>query len=268
MLVLGDLETAQTALEQAERQALSVANPSHLAFIQITRGMIGLATGRHVEAFASVWRVFDRTDPAHHAFLQIIAIAALAEAAVEVEDRAMARDALSRLDASAAATTAALIRANLGFAHALPADDEDAEASFRSALDLDLSLDPFTRARLPLAYGTWLRRRRRVMESRAPLRIARGFLRLAGARPWHERACQELRAAGEGGTQSMPTDWDLLSPQDLQIAQMAATGLSNREIGQQLYLSHRTVGAHLYRIYPKLGISSRRQLREKLQLDG
>ncbi|MCX4498786.1 helix-turn-helix transcriptional regulator [Streptomyces sp. NBC_01728] len=55
---------------------------------------------------------------------------------------------------------------------------------------------------------------------------------------------------------------------ELQIAQLASTGLSNREIGQQLYLSHRTIGAHLYKIYPKLGISSRGQLREKLQLGG
>jgi len=66
----------------------------------------------------------------------------------------------------------------------------------------------------------------------------------------------------------MPADWDLLTPQELQIAQLAATGLSSREIGQQLYLSHRTIGAHLYRICPKLGITSRGQLREKLQLDG
>ncbi|MEV1076974.1 AAA family ATPase [Streptomyces sp. NPDC050211] len=266
--VLGDLETAQTAIGQAERHVLAVANSSNLAFIQITRGMIGLAAGRPAEAFACVWRVFDPADPAHHPYLQTIAIPTLAEAAVSDEERAMARDALSRLDASAATTTARLIRANLGFAHALLADDEDAEAPFRSALDLDLSRDPFTRARLLLAYGAWLRRRRRVMESRTPLRIARESFASLGARPWHERACQELRSAGEAGTQSMSADWDLLTPQELQIAQLAASGLSNREIGQQLYLSHRTIGAHLYRIYPKLGITSRGQLRDKLQLGG
>ncbi|WP_217209599.1 LuxR family transcriptional regulator [Streptomyces sp. AC550_RSS872] len=266
--VLGDVETAQTVIEQAERQALAVASPSNLAFIQITRGVIGLAAGRHAEAFACVWRVFDPTDPAHHPYLQTIAISTLAEAAVSDEERALARKALSRLDESAATTTARLIRANLGLAHALLADDEDAEASFRSALALDLSRDPFTRARLLLAYGIWLRRRRRVMESRAPLRIAKGSFASLGAQPWHERACQELRSAGEGGAQSMSSDWDVLTPQELQIAQLASTGLSNREIAQQLYLSHRTIGAHLYRIYPKLGITSRGQLRDKLQLGG
>ncbi|WP_028804960.1 helix-turn-helix transcriptional regulator [Streptomyces sp. 142MFCol3.1] len=227
--------------------------------------MIGLAAGRHAEAFACVWRVFDPADPAHHPYLQTIAISTLAGAAVSDEERAVARDARSRLAESAATTTARLIKANLGFAHALLAD---AEAPFRSVLDLDLPRDPFTRARILLAYGAWLRRRRRVMESRAPLRIARESFASLGAQPWHERACQELRSAGEGGTQSVPADWDLLTPQELQIAQLASTGLSNREIGQQLYLSHRTIGAHLYKIYPKLGISSRGQLREKLQLGG
>ncbi|WP_329466398.1 helix-turn-helix transcriptional regulator [Streptomyces sp. NBC_01431] len=268
LAVLGDLETARTTNGQAERHGLATANAGHLAFIQITRGMIGLAAGRHAEAFACVWRVFDPADPAHHPYLQTIAIPTLAEAAVSDQERAVARDALSRLDESAAPTTARLIRANLRFARALLADDKDAEAPFRSALDLDLSRDPFTRARLLLAYGAWLRRRRRVMESRAPLRIARESFASLGAQPWHERACQELRSAGEGGKQSMPADWDLLTPQELQIAQLAATGLSNREIGQQLYLSHRTIGAHLYRIYPKLRITSRGQLREKLQLGG
>ncbi|MGW5611581.1 response regulator transcription factor [Streptomyces sp. NPDC003753] len=112
------------------------------------------------------------------------------------------------------------------------------------------------------------------MESRVPLRIATECFASLGTRPWYERACQELRSAGEagvpdkGGAQSDHAPWELLTPQELQIAQLAATGLSNREIGQQLYLSHRTVAAHLYRIYPKLGITSRGQLREKLQPDG
>lgn len=261
--VLGDLDTARAAVNEAERQGLAVANPSNLAFVQITRGLIGLAAGRHAEAFGCVRRVFDPADPACHPCLQSVAITVLAEAAVSDEHRALARDALGRLDKAAAATTARMVKANLGFAHALLAD-EDAEARFRSALALDLSQEPFTRARLLLAHGSWLRRRRRVMESRTPLRIARESFASLGAKPWHERAGQELRSAGEGGAPQPPASWDLLTPQELQIAQLAATGLSNREIGQQLYLSPRTIGAHLYRIYPKLGITSRGQLRERL----
>jgi DNA-binding NarL/FixJ family response regulator len=81
-----------------------------------------------------------------------------------------------------------------------------------------------------------------------------------GVFPWGERARQELRAAGEASRRRVPEAWDQLTPQELQIAQLAANGLSNREIGQQLYLSHRTVGTHLYRVFPKLGITSRAQL--------
>jgi DNA-binding NarL/FixJ family response regulator len=93
-----------------------------------------------------------------------------------------------------------------------------------------------------------------------PLREARdsfdalGFARLA------QRARLELRAAGEGSSRREPRPWDELTAQELQIARLAADGLSNREIGQQLFISHRTVGAHLYKIFPKLGVTSRSQL--------
>jgi DNA-binding NarL/FixJ family response regulator len=77
---------------------------------------------------------------------------------------------------------------------------------------------------------------------------------------WAGRARQELRAAGERSGQPAPRALDLLAPQELHIARLAAEGLSNREIGQQLYLSHRTVRNHLYRIFPRLGITSRTEL--------
>jgi DNA-binding NarL/FixJ family response regulator len=70
------------------------------------------------------------------------------------------------------------------------------------------------------------------------------------------------RAIAAKWSATWPTD--LLTPQELQIAQMAAEGLSNREIGQKLYLSHRTIGSHLYRVFPKLGITSRAELRQVL----
>jgi DNA-binding CsgD family transcriptional regulator len=79
------------------------------------------------------------------------------------------------------------------------------------------------------------------------------------------RTRPELRATGETSRPRTPEAWDQLTPQELQIAQLAAEGLSNREIGQMLYLSPRTVGSHLYRAYPKLGITSRAQLREQLE---
>ncbi|MFB6604887.1 hypothetical protein ACFCXR_16235 [Streptomyces noursei] len=138
----GDLDTALAVIGEAERQGLSAAHPSNLAFIQITRGLIGLAAGDHAEAFHCVWRVFDPVDPAHHPFLRTIAIAELAEAATGAEQRALAKAASERLAASAGASGAQLTRINLAFAHALLADDEHAEEHFRAALDLDMSRAP------------------------------------------------------------------------------------------------------------------------------
>jgi DNA-binding NarL/FixJ family response regulator len=81
-----------------------------------------------------------------------------------------------------------------------------------------------------------------------------------GTAAWGERTRQESRAAGEASRARSARSPDLLSAQELEIARMAAGGLTNRQIGQHLYISPRTVGAHLYRIFPKLGITSRVQL--------
>ncbi|MGP4087371.1 response regulator transcription factor [Streptomyces sp. KR55] len=77
-----------------------------------------------------------------------------------------------------------------------------------------------------------------------------------------------LRSAGEGGKRQNRTDWDLLTPRELHIAHVAVEGLSNKEIGRQLHLSPRMIGAHLYRVFPKPGIASRGQLRDKLSASG
>src|SRR6185369_10570759 len=124
---------------------------------------------------------------------------------------------------------------------------------------------PFTRARLELEYGLWLRRQRRAADARIPLRAARDTFDALGAVPWSERARQELRATGETSRRRTHDLSDALSPQELQIARLAAAGLSNKEIGQQLFLSHRTVGSHLYRIFPKLGVTARAHLRDALR---
>jgi DNA-binding CsgD family transcriptional regulator len=152
----------------------------------------------------------------------------------------------------------------LVYARPLLAAEEDAEPLFRDALATDMARAPLYRARLLLALGQWLRRQRRIADSRAPLRAARDTFDALGVGPWGERARQELRASGESSRRRTPDTRDELTPQELQIAQMAAGALSNREIGQRLYLSHRTVESHLYRVYPKLGVTSRAQLSDVL----
>jgi DNA-binding NarL/FixJ family response regulator len=118
---------------------------------------------------------------------------------------------------------------------------------------------------LQLAYGIWLRRARRAREARPRLQAALEAFDALTASAWDERTRQELRAAGVTSERRVPERREALTPQELQIALMAAKGLSNREIGQRLYLSHRTVGSHLYRTFPKLDITSRHQLRDALR---
>jgi DNA-binding NarL/FixJ family response regulator len=97
------------------------------------------------------------------------------------------------------------------------------------------------------------------------LRAATETFDRLGARPWAQRAHNELRASGVATATRPGTHTSTLTAQEWQIATLAATGMTNKEIGQRLFLSHRTVGAHLHRLYPKLGITSRAALRDALE---
>ncbi|MER5422928.1 helix-turn-helix transcriptional regulator [Streptosporangium roseum] len=136
---------------------------------------------------------------------------------------------------------------------------EDSEEHFAAALKIDGR--PFERARTELLYGEWLRRTRRKADARAHLRAAlEAFERLEAA-PWAERARAELSATGSAAPAApAPGLLARLTPQELQIVRLAAQGLSNRDIAAQLFLSPRTVGHHLYKAYPKLGVASRGEL--------
>lgn len=261
----GDESEVEELVTKAERVALPIRASAVLAFAQMARGLASLGAGRHTEAYEQIRRTFDPTDPAYHPFMRCWAIGDLAEAAAHSEHRDDARALLKELEPLAVQTPSPWFHAAMLYARPVLADEDDAEKLFGSALQADLSKMPFTRARLQLAHGAWLRRRRRVGESRAPIRSARDAFDALRVPPWAERARQELRASGETSRRRTPEARDLLSPQELQIAQLAADGLSNREIGQRLYLSHRTIGSHLYRLFPKLGITTRSQLRGALE---
>jgi DNA-binding CsgD family transcriptional regulator len=123
---------------------------------------------------------------------------------------------------------------------------------------------PFDLARVQLIYGERLRRATAITESRVHLGSAIETFEWLGARPWADRASKELRATGQTRPRAREQDRDELTPQELEIAALAATRLSNKQIGERLSLSHRTVAAHLYRTFPKLGITSRAALRDAL----
>lgn len=255
---------AEMLARQTEELYLTSGSTSMLGFVQFARGHGAIINQRHADGRAHLQRILDPADPVYHPFVGTWGLADLAEAAVTAGETSQARAYLDQLESLAAQTNGPLLLAQAAYARPLAAGDDQAEPLYQAALASGLRNWPEYRARMLLRYGEWLRRRRRTGESRIPLREARetfdalGFTRLA------QRARLELRAAGEGSSRREPRPWDKLTAQEQQIARLAADGLSNREIGQQLFISHRTVGTHLYKIFPKLGVTSRSQLHTAL----
>ncbi|MDX3192649.1 AAA family ATPase [Streptomyces sp. MN03-5084-2B] len=253
----GEHKQAKALADEAERAALAPGARPVLATVQLTRGLTGLSEGRFEDAFADLRRLLDPADPAYQLALRTYCVAELTEAAVRAGRTGELRGVLAELEPLAATTPSPALHIGLRYARAVldPSDERFAEA-----LDADLTGWPAERGRVHLAFGEWLRRQRRVVESRTHLRTARKTFDALGMAAWADRARRELRSAGESSPNRGPDARDKLTAHELSIAQLAAEGLTNREIGQRLYLSHRTVGTHLHRIFPKLGVSSRADL--------
>jgi len=148
---------------------------------------------------------------------------------------------------------------------AMTAPDERALELFERALHIaGADRWQFEYARVQLIYGERLRRMKFVAESRRHLTEALDAFRRIGAEPWATRAEVELRATGKSGTRRHAIGLESLTAQEREIAELAATGMSNKEIGERLLLSHRTVSGHLYRVFPKLGVTTRAGLRDAL----
>jgi DNA-binding CsgD family transcriptional regulator len=148
---------------------------------------------------------------------------------------------------------------------AMTAPDELASELFEQALRMPgADRWQFEYARVQLIYGERLRRMKFVAESRRHLTEALDAFRRIGAEPWATRAEVELRATGKSGIRRHAIGLESLTAQEREIAELAATGMSNKEIGERLFLSHRTVSGHLYRVFPKLGVTTRAGLRDAL----
>jgi len=252
----GDGAAALQLADLGESVLLPTGMRPMLALVQTIRGVAALAGGRPEDAYRQLRRIFDASDVSYHPHMRYVTFGHLAEAAAwsgaEQELRALAAE----LAPIAVQCRSPALVVALSYAEALFANDGSV---FEAALAADLSGWPFERARLQHAYGAWLRRQRRAAESRPLLRAAAASFDALGATPWADRARAELRASGE--SLRRPVDaTGALTPQELQIARLAAEGLSNKDIAERLFLSPRTITTHLYRIYPKLGIKSRGEL--------
>lgn len=258
----GRWDVRHALLGDAEQTAVRTPNASSslLSAVQLVRGVGALGADQPGQAYDELRRAFDPSDPAFQQVQQLWAVGYLADAAVRTGQRQAARELRAVCEQLAGPHPPLGSAIALEYAAAVLADDDAAEARFEAALDGPARAYPWHRARLQLAQGEWLRRQRRSVESREPLRAAREVFSALGAASWADRADQELRATGEQGWRPASAPAEELSAQEARIAELAAQGLSNREIGQRLFLSHRTVGSHLYRVFPKLGITSRGQL--------
>jgi DNA-binding CsgD family transcriptional regulator len=228
-------------------------------------GIAALADGNHLLAFTQLGQLFSEEGAPVHNIFSYLGVADIATAAVRadrrMEGQGVLERALSHLDGTASPRLEQLIARARG----ILAGPGEAEAHFETALaDPAGEQWPFERAQLRLDYGEWLRRRRRINDAKPVLAEALGTFRRLRARSWAQRAEAELRACGvavAGAPGERDALWEL-TPQQRQIVRLASDGLTNREIGDRLYLSPRTVSSHLYRSYPKLGVAGRNQLRD------
>ncbi|ONI78762.1 hypothetical protein ALI144C_28700 [Actinosynnema sp. ALI-1.44] len=235
-------------------------HPTNAAMATWALGLLDLGRGQFDTATDSFEAVC--AGPARRDFL-IRAVPDHVEAAVRSGQMARAERHVPALDNWAEHTGQPHAVALARRCHALLATGPDARTHYEAALRLHQGTDrPYDHARTALLYGEWLRRQRHRTDARAHLTDAlTGFERL-GAHDWAARARTELAALGDRPV-AREHDRDpaaRLTPQELQVVRLAAEGLSNRDIAAQLFLSPRTVGHHLYRAYPKLGVTKRTEL--------
>jgi DNA-binding CsgD family transcriptional regulator len=224
----------------------------------------GLA--HYEEAAAAAWRA---TSTAFEPWASTWALPELVEAAARAGDMELARNALERLAGTTQPSGTDFALGIEARSRALLNDGTTAEQSYREAIERlgRTQLRPEL-ARAHLLYGEWLRREGRRIDAREQLRTAHELLTSIGMQAFAERARRELLATGVKVRRRSDETRDQLTPQEEQIARLARDGLSNAEVGAQLFISARTVEWHLRKVFTKLGISSRRELRTVLPADG
>jgi DNA-binding CsgD family transcriptional regulator len=256
----GETHDAARTVGALRAHSLFPGMPFATVVAQQIDGLLALFDGRPAEAYDLLARAFDPADPHYHSERRWLLAPDLADAAVAAGTVEQARKLLTDLSELAGRLPSEMMVVARAYTDAVLAPDDTAEDGYTAALTALPDGWTLTRARLHLHHGRWLRRQRRYVDARNPLRLARDEFEQAGAQPWADMAREQLRATGESSARRHANTSEQLSAQEMQIAELAAQGLSNREIGQRLFISHRTVGAHLYRIYPRLGITSRGKL--------
>ncbi|GII59686.1 transcriptional regulator [Planotetraspora thailandica] len=250
--------------------AVAAVDPGDVPFIAARErrvtGLIALVEGRFEAACTILRQVLGDDGVPLHYHASYFALVDFASAAVRTDQvdecRAIVEHAVSQVDGDMSPRLEQLV----AHARALLSGRDQAEEHYTRALaDPAGEQWPFERASLRLDYAEWLRRRRRINEAKPLLISAVEVFRRIGAKPYVQRAETELRASGVTLPGTAASDGlAQLTPQQREIVRLAAQGLTNREIAERLSLSPRTVGSHLYRSFPLLGVTARHQIRDVL----
>ncbi|MEU6026289.1 LuxR family transcriptional regulator [Streptomyces tauricus] len=230
------------------------------------RGLAALALGDVEGSWRQLRELFTADGTPLHPHLSARSIAELAVAAQRTGRSAEVLPILERVRAEQGERPSTRMTLLLHHAAAMVGPDDEADEHFQLALvNHAAGRWPWERGQVRFDYAIRLRRRRRTLEARRQLTTVLETAERLGAGALAAAARIELRASGAAPDPKSPGPLEELTAQQRQIVQFAASGLSNREIGERLFLSPRTVGSHLYNVYPKLGVSSRHQLRDLVQ---
>ena len=255
-------EQKATAMIEATVAAATAAGLRKVADFAVYAGaVLDNGLGRHGSACAAAQQVFD----SDHAGFAALVIPELAEAASHTGETALVRNALDYINEQAQLVSSPWALGIQARLRAMLAEGEDADALHRESLyHLGRTHVGVEVARGHLLHGEWLRRENRRIDARGALRTAEQMFTAMGATGFAERARRELRASGETARKRISETRDDLTPQELQVARLARDGLSNAEIGTQLFISARTAQYHLRKVFAKLGIRSRVELSHAL----
>jgi DNA-binding CsgD family transcriptional regulator len=253
----GDREATYKLRAAAIEAATASGEGFAIDIAELATAVLHNGLGEYADAAAAARRAddFDMLGSAVWVLPELI------EAAVRSGDRPAADAAFARLTERSRMSSTEWAQGIEAATHALLSEGAEAEALYLQAIDqLGRSRVTVLANRAQLAYGEWLRREQRRVDARAQLKAAYAAFEAMGAHGFAERARRELLATGETARKRTVDTRDDLTPQEAQIAQLAAERLTNPEIAAQLYLSHRTIEYHLRKVYSKLGVSSRREL--------
>jgi DNA-binding CsgD family transcriptional regulator len=258
----GDEALVLKLIESRTRDATARGEGRAIGWAEYIKAVLYNGLGRYQTALAGAQRACDHEDPCFFGWSLVELVEAGARSGAHDEAAGALRQFEERT--RAAGTNWAL--GILARSSALLANGKAADALYREAIErLGRCRIVVHLARAHLVYGEWLRRENRRVEAREQLRIAYEMLSRIGAEAFAERARGELLATGETVRKRTVESRDVLTAQEALVARLAAQGRTNPEIGAQLFISSRTAEYHLHKVYTKLGISSRRRLREALQ---